>query len=84
MNAASSGNNSNDNENIINDDNLWPDRVLCIMADFLINGLDEQRLERNGIKVKVKCFHGVDSLNMYDYVYDTNKCSSGEILDKLI
>ena len=45
MDAARKGK-KNEN-NIINDENLWPERTLCIMGDSIINGLDE-RLERNG------------------------------------
>ena len=68
MNTASNGNNFNVNNSvIIHDDSLWPDRTLCIMGDSIINGLDERRLERNGIKVKVRCFPGASIIDMYDY-----------------
>ena len=40
MDAASKGKND-ENNNIINDENLWPERTQCIMGDSIINGLDE-------------------------------------------
>ena len=66
MDAASKGKND-ENNNIINDENLWPERTLCIMGDSIINGLDEQSFERNGIKVKVRCFPGASISDVHDY-----------------
>ena len=66
MDVASKGKND-ENSNIINDENLWPERTLCIMGDSTINGLDERRLERDGFKVKVRCFPGASISDMHDY-----------------
>ena len=66
MDAASKGKND-ENINIINDENLWPERTLCIMGDSIVNGLDGRRLDRNGIKVKVRCFPGASISDMHDY-----------------
>ena len=99
MDAASKGKNDENNNIIINDKNLWPERTLCIMGDSMNNGLDERRLERNGIKVKVRCFPGASISDMHDYcrpiikknhhilhvgTNDANEYSSREILDKLL
>ena len=88
MDAASKGKND-ENNNIINDDNLWPERTLCIMGDSIINGLDERCLERNGIKVKVRCFPGASISDMHDYCktkpsYIILQVGTREILDKLL
>ena len=40
MDAASKGR-KDENNNIINDENLWPECTLCTMGDSIINGLDE-------------------------------------------
>ena len=42
-------------------------QTLCIMGDSMINGLDERRLERNGIKVKERWFPDASIIDMYDY-----------------
>ena len=54
--------NSHSNENV-----TWPDKTLCILGDSIITGLDEKRLERNNVKVKVRCFPGCNISDMYDY-----------------
>jgi len=48
--------NSSDSHEI--DNHEWQGKTLCIIGDSIINGLDEKRLQRNGIKVKVRCFPG--------------------------
>ena len=63
LSAASNGNIFDAEENIINDE-ICGQTVHCIMGYSIINGLDGRRLERNDIKVKVRCFPGANILDM--------------------
>ena len=45
----------------------WTEKTLCVMGDSIIGGLEERRLGRNGIKVKVRCFPGCTISDMNDY-----------------
>ena len=46
----------------------WPKNTLLIASDSIMNNIDENRLNRSDINVKVRAFSGSTVTDMYDYI----------------
>ena len=56
---------------LINEDknnHTWPINTLLIASDSIMNSIDEKRLNRSDVNVKVRSFSGSTIADMYDYI----------------
>ena len=66
MNLTTISGNKNERSNI--NTHKWPHNTCLIAGDSIINNLDELKLSKGGVKVKVRAFSGSNIYDMYEYI----------------